>query len=715
MAGMPLDSILSFSSALLCGGLAVYALCDERRTFARWVFALALIALAFEELFAGLSANADLSIELLRWQRMKIVAMAFVPASLLLFSLSYARSGYAEFVARWKWVVAGSFAAPLLLAVLFNAWIFSDAVPLPGGSGMRIQLAPTGQIFYIVCLVIFTLVLANLEKTLRASYGAKRWQIKLMILGLGCYLAFRIYTATQSLLFSLSDSTWQLTNSATLLVGCLLMMWSLKRSARFDVDIYLSNTMIYGSVAILVVGLYLLLVGLLAAGFIYFAGDQFLPLLAFLVFLAFISLGLLLFSTQARQRATSFITRHLKRSTYDYRRLWIDFSERTAQVTDVRRLCATVTNFVAETLDVPSVSIWLLSENSQQVVLGGSTSFSFAQGDSFKRFETVTAALISCTAEKELPMDVAGLNAALPGDIQRDYPDYFRQTQIRYVMPLIANKRVLGALTLSDRPYMQGLSYQDQDLLKTIADQAANALLNRKLSEELIQAKELEAFQTMSAFFVHDLKNLAGGLSLMSRNLLGHLDNPEFRRDALKTLSQSVDKISDLCARLSRSAVESDYRRVATDLNNLAETTLKSLEASLKAAPVKRFHPLPGLYLDPDQVQKVLVNLLLNANEAVGSDGAIEVTTEHSNGAVYLSVTDNGSGMSRDFIALRLFRPFQTSKKYGLGIGLFQCKQIIEAHGGRIEVESEEGKGSTFRVVIPVNREGVNPVSARGR
>jgi putative PEP-CTERM system histidine kinase len=536
-----------------------------------------------------------------------------------------------------------------------------------------------------------------------------------MILGLGCYLAFRIYTATQSLLFSLSDSTWQLTNSATLLVGCLLMMWSLKRSARFDVDIYLSNTMIYGSVAILVVGLYLLLVGLLAAGFIYFAGDQFLPLLAFLVFLAFISLGLLLFSTQARQRATSFITRHLKRSTYDYRRLWIDFSERTAQVTDVRRLCATVTNFVAETLDVPSVSIWLLSENSQQVVLGGSTSFSFAQGDSFKRFETVTAALISCTAEKELPMDVAGLNAALPGDIQRDYPDYFRQTQIRYVMPLIANKRVLGALTLSDRPYMQGLSYQDQDLLKTIADQAANALLNRKLSEELIQAKELEAFQTMSAFFVHDLKNLAGGLSLMSRNLLGHLDNPEFRRDALKTLSQSVDKISDLCARLSRSEVESDYRRVATDLNNLAETTLKSLEASLKAAPVKRFHPLPGLYLDPDQVQKVLVNLLLNANEAVGSDGAIEVTTEHSNGAVYLSVTDNGSGMSRDFIALRLFRPFQTSKKYGLGIGLFQCKQIIEAHGGRIEVESEEGKGSTFRVVIPVNREGVNPVSARGR
>jgi signal transduction histidine kinase len=106
--------------------------------------------------------------------------------------------------------------------------------------------------------------------------------------------------------------------------------------------------------------------------------------------------------------------------------------------------------------------------------------------------------------------------------------------------------------------------------------------------------------------------------------------------------------------------------------------------------------------VDPAQIQTVITNLVLNANEALGAAGQIKVGTNQRNGWVVLRVADNGCGMSPDFIQHSLFRPFQTTKKKGIGIGMFQCKMIVEAHGGRIEVDSEPGKGTEFRVLLPV-------------
>jgi hypothetical protein len=97
----------------------------------------------------------------------------------------------------------------------------------------------------------------------------------------------------------------------------------------------------------------------------------------------------------------------------------------------------------------------------------------------------------------------------------------------------------------------------------------------------------------------------------------------------------------------------------------------------------------------------VLANLLLNARDALGSDGRIEVRTRLRDGRVVLSVTDNGCGMTEAFMRASLFRPFQSTKKSGLGVGMFQARSIIEAHGGHIQVESTEGVGTTVHVVLP--------------
>ena len=116
---------------------------------------------------------------------------------------------------------------------------------------------------------------------------------------------------------------------------------------------------------------------------------------------------------------------------------------------------------------------------------------------------------------------------------------------------------------------------------------------------------------------------------------------------------------------------------------------------------------MPKLWMDPEQMQKVVTNLTLNAKEALGGAGTIGIATEQENGWAVFSVSDTGCGMSREFVNRSLFRPFQTTKPQGTGIGLFQCRMIVEAHRGRIEVETELGKGTTVRVLLPLRQEGI--------
>jgi signal transduction histidine kinase len=145
-----------------------------------------------------------------------------------------------------------------------------------------------------------------------------------------------------------------------------------------------------------------------------------------------------------------------------------------------------------------------------------------------------------------------------------------------------------------------------------------------------------------------------------------------------------------------------ELQRAEVDLNELVQATLAALNGSLRATLLYMPGPVSKLLIDPEQIQKVLENLLLNAHEAIGTQGEIHIATTQQDGWAVLTVSDNGCGMSRAFMERSLFHPFQTTKSQGLGIGLFHSRTIVEAHHGRIEVESEEGQGSTFRVLLPV-------------
>jgi putative PEP-CTERM system histidine kinase len=698
---MNFNSILSLTGALFSIALAVFVLLRDRRSFVHRTFAAGMIALAIEAVFTALSVNAISLAEVLRWQRLRFIAAASLPGIWLLFSLTFGRTNYQEFVAKWRWVILTTFILPLTLVTIFGNALFDEELVLIGYSLGLLRISWAGYFFHLVFLIGAVLILMNLERTLRTSSGRIRWQIKFMVLGLGSLFGVRIYVVSQSLLFRSLNLNLEIVNIGALVVASVLIFISFFRARLLNVEFYLSQSFLYNSFTILFVGIYLLAVGVLAKVATYLKGAEDIPFNAFLVFLALLGLTILLLSYGLRNKVKRFISHHFKRPIYDYRKEWTKFTQETTSVTETKDLCSTVTKMISKTLDIPSVTIWLMDEPQERFMLGSSTIFSEGQHQALKSAGKVVEELVRTMRQKKLPIDFDYIEEDWAAGGMGSNEDFFKQTRIRYCLPLIASGKFLGVMTLGDRVGREGFSVEDFDLLRTIADQTAGNLLNLKLSADLRQAKEMEAFQSISAFFVHDLKNLAAKLSLTMQNLPVHFHNPDFRNDALRTISQSLNKINSMCGRLSSLSQKLDLKLSESDLNELVKNTLSSLDGYLKASPIMDLQPVPRISIDPEQIQKVLTNLILNANEAIKEAGEIKVSTLMQDGFVVLSISDNGCGMSQEFIEKSLFHPFKTTKKQGMGIGLFQCKMIAEAHGGRIEVESEEGKGTTFRVFLP--------------
>ena len=272
-------------------------------------------------------------------------------------------------------------------------------------------------------------------------------------------------------------------------------------------------------------------------------------------------------------------------------------------------------------------------------------------------------------------------------------------------VPLVAGEHWLGVIVLADRVRGLGYTAEEMDLLKCIGDQVAASLLKLRLTEEIMERKELEAFQTISAFFIHDLKNAASTLGLMLQNLPTHFDNPAFRQDAFRGIGSAADRINDLINRMNALRHELRLKPVEVDINQLVTEALANLNGTLDAELVTKFDQVPKILADREQLRSVFTNLLLNARDAVGPNGRITLETTRQGDWVALSVSDNGCGMSEDFIKNSLFRPFRTTKKKGLGIGMFQAKMIIEAHSGNIQVESAIGSGTVFRILLPLTQQ----------
>ncbi|HEV2799905.1 MAG TPA: ATP-binding protein [Pyrinomonadaceae bacterium] len=231
----------------------------------------------------------------------------------------------------------------------------------------------------------------------------------------------------------------------------------------------------------------------------------------------------------------------------------------------------------------------------------------------------------------------------------------------------------------------------------------------RELIAREAETRQFQSFVRLSAMLTHDLKNAITGMSMLVTNMERQFHRAEFREDAVSSLRQATEKLGSLVARLSEpvKTLSGEYRRAPypSDLIPVIRRVLATT-----AEPRADFYDiqteLPDTLvapIDADRIERVVENLIVNAFEAMGGRGGRLTVAAgvESPALVYFSVEDTGPGMTEDFMRTRLFRAFATTKKRGIGLGLYTCREIVESHGGRLEVKSKLGSGTRFRVVLP--------------
>lgn len=266
-------------------------------------------------------------------------------------------------------------------------------------------------------------------------------------------------------------------------------------------------------------------------------------------------------------------------------------------------------------------------------------------------------------------------------------------------VPLIHNGRLVGLVILDHPPERRPLDWEDFDLFRTAGVQAASYIAEARGQQALADASRFDEFNRRFAFILHDIKNLVSQLSLVTRNAERHADNPEFRADMIATLQSSVRKMNDLLVRLSPGAARDADPPHAVLLEPLLHTLA---EGKARAHPV-RVACAPGLacIAGPAGLEQALAHLLQNAIEASAPGTPVELRARESGGDVVIEVADRGAGMSGEFVRARLFQPFVSTKETGFGIGAYEARALIQAMGGRLEVESAEGEGTCFTLLLP--------------
>ena len=697
------NTVLALAAAMFSAALAAAAACRKQRSLAIWCFSAGMLIFALESLFGAIANDTLIPERAVFWATLSLLAKSFLPGVWLTFSLTYSRADYRDFLVRSRWMLAGAFLIPLLaLAALYSPFFYIVAYE-PPAYGWGLRLGEPAKILNILVLISTVLILTNIERTFRAAVGTMRWRIKFLVLGIGVIFGARIYTGSQTLLFSHYSLVQLSVETTALLIGCLLIAVAYIRSGFGEIDVYPSRAVLHTSVTILLTGAYLFVVGVLAQIVARFGGTASFPIAALVVLIGVAILAVLFLSDRAQQSLQLFVSRHFKRPQYDFRQIWARFTQSLSVALDETALATIASRSISETFGALSVSTWLFDEQRERLCRVSSTS----DGDQVQ-IEDLTSSIAekklssARLAELSRPFDLGRAKEKWARELMGKSSSRFRTGGSPICVPLVGGEHWLGVIVLADRVRGLGYSAEEMDLLKCIGEQMAASLLKLRLTEEIMERKELEAFQTMSAFLIHDLKNAASTLGLMLENLPAHFDNPAFRQDAFRGIGSAASRINDLINRMNALRHELRLEPAKLDLNLVVTEALANLNGTLATKLVTKFDQVPPILADRQQLQSVFTNLVLNARDAVGTDGRITVETTQNGDWIALSVSDNGCGMTEQFIKNSLFRPFRSTKKKGLGIGMFQSKTIVEAHHGKIHVESELGVGTTFRVMLPL-------------
>lgn len=589
---------------------------------------------------------------------------------------------------------AGLFGFCLLLAVAAVYGAMS-------GSELAQRLFAMSTIGGRVILAIAGLVLV--EQLIRNAHADQRWGIKFLCLGLGGMFAYDFFLYSNAMLFKRVDfEIWAARGIVNALVVPLIGI-SAARNPQWSLDLVVSRRMFFHTAALLGAGVYLLVMA--AAGYYIrvFGGTWGMVLQAVFMFGAAILLLTLVFSGTLRARIRVFLNKHFFNYKYDYRDEWLRLTRRLSEG-EPGTLRERAIQALAELVEVPAGALWMCRDGKVFTRVAH-WNMPAALGE-----EPVDGPLAQYLEQRQWVVNLDEYSHQPELYQGLVLPEWIKPIPRAWlVVPLIVHERLIGFMLLARSLGQVPFNWEVSDMLKTAARQAATNLAQMEANEALIVARQFEGFNRMAAFVVHDLKNLVAQLSLMVANAQKYKHDPEFQDDMISTAENSVEKMNKLLAQL-KSGSTGLGGDSSINLASLLQETINSKSAyRLKPVLQKQTEEI-FVHADRERLLRVIGHIIQNAIEATPYDGSVEVRISRKNDIAVVEVEDNGRGMDEVFIRDRLFRPFDSTKGSGMGIGAYECREYIRELGGQVDVASVVEKGTTFHIELPIQSNANNGV-----
>ena len=547
-------------------------------------------------------------------------------------------------------------------------------------------------------LLLNVMGLALVEQLFRNTRRDFQWNMKFMSFALAMYFLYGFIMYSYAVLFSRMDETLSSVAGIVYALAVPFIIIASGRSSRHILNVNISRQFAFRSGVLFATGTYLLLMS--AAGYYLrvFQRTWGEALQVLFVVVALVALAVLAGSARVRGYIRVVMERNLFEYKYDYRTEWRRITNTLTRPDADLALGQRVVLSLADLLHVREGALWWREDNGLLLPMA-----QYLSDWDFDIDPADNDALQSFFQDREWIVDLDELRLDAQSYSTLPLSDAFMaRKHIRFIVPLLVNDELTGLVLLGQPNMSMSLIWEDYDLLKVSARQAASVLAQHRAAEALTRAQQFEAFHQMSAFIVHDIKTVVAQLSLLVKNAEKHKTNPAFIEDMLSTSDHAARRMQKLLDQLRDPKPESGKQRV--DLRVVAE---KAIARQQTARPIPTFDQYPTMPLpvqaNEEQLCNVISHILQNAQDATPDSGSITVALESDSMHRSVRIEDTGSGMTDAFIRDRLFSPFDSTKGVtGMGIGVYQSRQFLRSVGGDLRVTSTPGRGSCFVLTIPV-------------
>jgi len=589
---------------------------------------------------------------------------------------------------RFYWLIHGLWIA--LLGI--NIALFSSSKSLD---------LSTNTIYIWNGLLLAILGLVSVEQLYRNTDQERH--VKLLCISAGSIFLYDLYLFAHGLVFKQIDyDLWYArgaisgTSALLLTIGLITFLNSPEQRTRLSI----SRPIVFYTTSLTTAGFFL---SLMAAGGYYiklYGGTWGTILQVVLIFSACIGIVVIFVSRTIRTRLSVVIDKNFFHHKYDYRTEWLRLIQYLSLPSDEGDFHKRAIKAVASTFKSPGGCVWV-DNNSGAYWPVATHNLELPNVDITEQKDTDF-----CKALRELEWvfspsadsdnQTSNMNEMLPGWV-------FEIQNLWILLPLLIDDELIGFMGLAKPPLETQLTWEDLDLLKNVGRQVSSYIARHESAEQLVESKQFDAYNKLTAFVMHDLKNLIAQQALVVENAAKHKENPAFIEDAISTIDNSVKRMSNLLQKLQQKDQASSPSVGKVDLNKILVDACKKCHDRYPIPSLRLADTSPKISADRDHFEMIVVHLIKNAQEATNKDGFIDVTLTVSD-TIKIEVEDNGEGMSDQFIKERLFKPFDSTKSgKGMGIGVYQAREFVKSLRGEFTVDSTLGEGSVFTLTFPIN------------